>query len=183
MHKLNLVPKEILKERSRQKKQFLYMATAIVLILIFIVALWHIEQALLTINGDLSRIESAIESYEPLMEDNHRINEIRADSQIRRRIYEQADEERIYWSCLIDQIFVQAPKDIEITSLTLSRAEGVVVEGLTQKNLYVSRMMRAMEGIDTIFGVSLGFSKQEESSDNTTGANYYFRVSAKIKGD
>ena len=182
MHKLNLIPKELILERNKRRTRILYLCISIIVIFIVVVGLKLIEREAKLADSAISAIESEVSRYRFLNEGRDYNDEIYEDNEMRRKIYEQVKENRIHWAKLIERIFHETPEDIAITSLNLDRGGGIVIEGSSQKNFQISRMMTALEGIDETCGVFLGFSRQEKSKE-VAKSKYIFQITAMLKGD
>lgn len=161
MHRLNLLPKEILKARKDKKFKLIsiFMLTTILMGSIFFYQ-WLNSK----IKQTTREIEKTIErSSMPVLQCEEKIDVYLKKQQAIISIYEHLGEDNYAWSKLINKIISNIPKKTILTSLSINEEGQLKLKGTSPKTTYIGALLKCLEQIEDIEKVNLDFISHDNS--------------------
>ncbi|HHY42014.1 MAG TPA: fimbrial assembly protein [Thermoanaerobacterales bacterium] len=175
MHKLNLLPKEILVVQNKKRLSlFCILAGGILLVLLIVIiittsnSILFLEDEILKAHQDIAKIKSKIQI-------NSDIQKILNDFEKRQKIYNDVFKNKTNYSTTINCIVDLVPNEVSIIYIGIEESGRIKISGYTPRHVYVSRLMEDLKTIDGVLDVLLGFTRFTEFRYDVKH-NYAFEI-------
>jgi len=175
MHKLNLLPKEILLSQSKKKSVLFYIFSVTVLLSLLILII-------VSINNSIKFIENKIYvAQKDITEIKSRLNILvpqkLRDLEKRQNIYFALMNKNTNLSTTIDNIINLTPPQIKLTTISFNRADKIKINGYAQNLKYIAQFIEELNTEDNILKVSLGFIRLIDFKDeHVVKGQYNFEI-------
>jgi Tfp pilus assembly protein PilN len=181
MHKLNLIPADILKEKSKRNFKLAFFILSFFSILLIVYSVFQINNKINQTAGEIRRVRNELGAYRLKISENQKTESMIKNLEQRRKIYFELNEKKFEWSLLIKEIFSKKPSEVTIVSLKVDDSRKLSIKGLASKNIYVAHMMEELKQIERISIINLNYSRYEENGD--ASFSYSFEISGSIAKD
>lgn len=182
MHKLNLIPKEVLINQSKKKRRLccvIIMGIIVILLIYFILFIGNMKTSF---KREIENVSQDIADLKWKMKSQDNYELILQDFKKRNNIYKNITKNKINYSQILKQIMDLKPENITIFSLEVNAPNYLVIEGHAPDNRHVARIIEKIGIIEDISDVSLGFICYLDAK-NEIVSGYHFEIIAKLTKD
>ncbi|HHV18644.1 MAG TPA: fimbrial assembly protein [Thermoanaerobacterales bacterium] len=174
MHKLNLLPTEVLLNQSKKKRRLLFIFIISFLVVLLIFSIVFIKHWKICFEREIHQAYQDINDMKVNMQNQNNHEQILKDYRKRQNIHKNLTKNAINYSKILDQILLLTPKEIIVTSLRINASNNLIIAGHASSNGYVAQFMKELQTLDNINDVSLGFTHQyiEAVDGNSSGYNF-----------
>lgn len=169
MHKLNLLPKEILKARKNKKLKIIGVFLLLIVSVFFYP--WLNFQIMKT-NEEIERIMN--KSHMPALQSVENIDAYLEKQQVILNTYKHIEQNNCNWPELINKIISIIPKKTVLNSISIDEGGQLKLKGVSPKTNYIGMLLSYLEQIKDITKLNLDFI-------NYDNLLYIYEVSALIK--
>jgi Tfp pilus assembly protein PilN len=172
MHKINLIPKEVKKQRKTRKMRAYFF---IVFILIILLMPLFIDRVILELDKQIEYLDKQHKNIQLKVKPYKDIELMHKDYLHRKDLLDKYTENNISFTNIIQQIIQQKPEDIYINLITIDASNDIIIQGETTKNYFISELLNNLEKMKKISEAVLNFSQYD------SGGKYIFEIKAHIK--
>lgn len=171
MHKLNLLPKEILRARKSKVSKFIILFILFTILVANIIFYLWLDSELIKTTDE---IEKTMNLSMPVLQSSGNIDLYLEKQQAILDIYEHIDKNKYVWPKLIKRIASTVPKKTILTSVSINEDGQLKLKGVSPKTTYIGILLSYLEQIKDITKLNLDFINYDNSL-------YIYEVSALIK--
>lgn len=174
MHKLNLLPKEILENRKRKKIKLIGVFLFIAALIICIICYKWICYETIQITNEIENILSKHPVSIPNPHDKQCIDVYINQNKNLIDKYYNIEKDNRDWSDLINKILKCMSDKMTLTFLSISEDNHLILKGSSLETVFIARMLKKLEYVDSIDKVSLDLINHDNNL-------YTYEISAIIK--
>lgn len=182
MHKLNLLPTEVLISQAKKKHRLLFILIVSAFLVSLICILMFINSSKIFLKNEIETTHQDIVEIRAKMQTWDNFELMLEDCEKRQSIYENLMRNRINYSQILSKVISLMPKEITIISFKIDDSNCLIINGYAPYNRYVAEILEDIRSIDDIFDVSLGFVLYKED-ENKSSHSYYFEIVAELTED
>lgn len=182
MHKLNLLPMEVLNSQNRKKRDLFFVLMVSIVFLLLIYFLVFINNSKNYLENEIHDVSIDIVDMKAEMQSRGNHEQILKDFEKRQHIYEGLMQNKINYSKILNHTIMLIPREITVISLRIDTAGNLRISGYAPSNAYVARIMEDIRTIDGIIDVSLGFTRFAEAKDEID-PGYNFEIVIELAKD
>ncbi|WP_213974000.1 PilN domain-containing protein [Tepidanaerobacter acetatoxydans] len=182
MHKLNLLPTEVLISQAKKKHRLFLILIVSIFLVSLICILMFINSSKIFLKNEIETTHQDIVDIRTQMQAWDSFELMLDDCEKRQNIYETLARNRINYSQILSKVISLMPKEITIISFKIDDCNCLIINGYAPYNKYVAEILEDIKSIDNIFDVSLGFVLYKEDK-NKSGHSYYFEIVAELTED
>ena len=174
MHKLNLIPKEVLKKQAKKKRYFACMVVIMILTVIFICSLVLVSNMKTSLEEDIKKISNEIAEVNSKSINKGNLQNIIKDYEKRQAMYISTIEDRKNYFRILNQIMSFNWENTVLYSLKMDDSNYLVIEGYALRNRDIAKVLEDVKTMDKISDATVGFIQRVET-DNI-GSGYHFEI-------
>ncbi|WP_296971141.1 PilN domain-containing protein [Tepidanaerobacter sp. EBM-38] len=182
MHRLNLLPTEVLINQSKKKHRLFLILIVSAFLVSLICILMFIKNSEILLKGEIENTYQDIADIKTKMQSWDNLEAMLEECEKRQNIYENLTENRIDYSQILSKLISLIPEETTIISLKIDESSCLIINGYAPYNRYVAEIMEDVKSIDDISDVSLGFILYKEDEDKSSHS-YYFEIVAELAED
>ena len=182
MHKLNLLPMEVLINQSKRKRRLLFILIMSILIVLLIFSMIYINNSKICLEREIHNASQDITDLKARMHSRNNYEQILKDYHKRQDILKDLMKNKINYSQTINQVILLMPEEVTVISLRIDASDNLILEGYAPSHDYVARIIEEIQTIDCVIDVSLGFMRYVEAKDRND-PSYHFEIVIGLKKD
>jgi len=176
MHKLNLLPKEILISQNKKKLGLfcVLIASILLIFLTFIVVSTH--NSIIFFENEIYKVHQNISEMKSKILDKNVDQKTLRDFETRQNFYNEATKNKTNYSIILNDIINLVPTEINVTSISIDKSNKIIINGYTTSHTYIALLMEELNTIDDILEVTLGFTRLLDAKDDDVRRDYDFEI-------
>ncbi|MGB4130857.1 MAG: hypothetical protein WBK45_02820 [Tepidanaerobacteraceae bacterium] len=183
MHKLNLLPKEILISQKKKKLGVFCIIAGSLLLILFIIFFTKVdnsiklyENKIYVANKDISEMRSKLNYYFG--------QKTLRDFEKRQNFYNAAARDKTNYSAILTDIVNLLTDDINVSSISVNKSNIIKINGFTPGHKHVALLIDDLKTLDGVQEVTLGFTRLISTSDEEGSIGVYdFEISILLVKD
>ncbi len=174
MHKINLIPKEVKKQRKINK-----VRAYVIFVFIFIIILMPllIDKVILKLDMQIEKLDKQYNNMQIKVKPYKDVELMYKEYQHRKDLTDKYMRSNISFANIIQQIIQLKPKEVYVKLITIDDSNDIIIQGETTKNYFISQLLNNLEKMNKISGAVLNFSQYDSKG------RYIFEISAHVKKD
>ncbi|HHX22501.1 MAG: PilN domain-containing protein [Tepidanaerobacteraceae bacterium] len=182
MHKLNLIPDEVLKYKAKKKRYLYYALIISTTILLFIYLIVFANNTKIALINEINTVNKEIMELKKVIKTRSRSEMILQDFEKRNKILEEIMENTICYSRIIQEVITFIPEEISLVTLKIDESKKLAIEGYAPSNKSIACIIESVKKLNNLTDVSLGFIRYLDTNDEMIPI-YHFEILADIKKD
>lgn len=164
MHKLNLLPKEILASQNKKKFGLFCVLTGSLFLLLLTLIVAIVNNSIKSFENEIYIARKDISEMRYKLSNNLDKKTLR-DFEKRLNFYNASSKDITDYYTILDEIINLLPKEISIYSISLNKSNRIKINGSTPSHKHLALFIDELKTIDDIQEVTLGFTRLMDAKD------------------
>ncbi len=182
MHKLNLLPKEVLINRSKKKCRLIFILIISILSVILVCSLVFINNSKSFLENEIYNTSQEVINMKAEMQNRSNYENILKDYETRQNVYKDLMKSKLNYSRILNQTIFLISEGITVNALKIDTSNYLRIDGYAPSISYVAQIMEDIKTIDGVIDITLGFTRFAETK-NEIDHCYHFEIVIKLTED
>lgn len=182
MHKLNLLPEEILISQNKKKRNLFCILTANILLILLIFIVVSINNSIKFFESKILEAHQDITEMKSEMQNKNAVQKILSDFEKRQNFYDDTTKNKTKYYTILNNIINLVPKEINITSLSIVESNKIKINGYTPSHIFIALLMEDLKNIADVVDVLLGYTRLMDVKDEVK-QDYNFEIIIELAKD
>jgi len=181
MHKINLLPKEILISQYEKRFRLLCISAVILLLVLSALVVAAINNSIEVLEKEIHMAQTEIFGMRTNIDGGY-IQELLLNIEKRQNFYMAAENNKTVYYGVLNDIISFVPEEVNIVSISLSETNKLKINGYSPSLGYIAVYMDELKSLDDVVEVNLGFAQLTDAGHwDGVSSDYRFELNILLK--